>query len=322
MTSDVKYFLIFLCLFGSTAASAQEEVLFRGAGDAFFYIDVYGEFSAQSRWDINLINAPLGSFTKKPPDMNVSKETLKFLNGKYAAVFQKIFKHYHMNVSWKESDYKKLKKKARPILDENGDQYFYMQVFIGGDNHTGGQYGGLDLRIKLMSFHRRGDLIYGYAMKPVSPASSPDSALANVQQTFTELLKEASGDWVRVLENEKNKPRRSFRLAVNFDRVNKDQKKYVKGILMPCLFDQGSSLQYFSDSDEDNTYVVTYRLKRYDEKETEEDYIKRYADQLLYSIGSYGKYPCSLWKSPLEGYKAKIQTDVEKKLITISWYKP
>jgi hypothetical protein len=300
---------------------AQSEPLFNGADTVWVYAEINGKFSRQAPWDVNLVNSFVSGYQNKPEDLDIAEETLGFLNRNVQSVLKETLSALHFqNVSWKKKDYNNWRGLAEPIFTYGGDRYFRIDVVIAGDNGLGGHYGGTDIQLYFKSLHRSTNVVYGYSFRTLRIGSSEEETLLNLKNVFTEMLKESHLDWKASLDKDLKSPRRYLILYFDTEELNPKQKKFIRTSLFPCLYSRADSLGYV---DMKNFYYqVFYRLANYSEGGTEEEYLNRYAELLLFSMGSSAKYPCSLWKTPMENYRATVKIDSVDKLITIGWKKP
>lgn len=299
----------------------QNEALFEGADTARVYIEIKGKFSRQAPWDVNLVNSFVTGYQNKPDDLDISDEILRFLNGNIQSALKEILIALHFrHVSWKKKDYGNWRGLAEPIFTPEGDRFFRIDVVIAGDNGLGGHYGGTDIQLYFKSLHRSTNVVYGYSFRTLRIGSTEEETLLNLKNVFTEMLRESHHDWKASLDKDLKSPRRYLILRFDTDELNSKQKKFIRTSLFPCLYSRADSLGYV---DMKNFYYqVFYRLTDYSEGGTEEDYLNRYAELLQFSMGSSAKYPCSLWKTPMENYRATVKIDSANKLITIGWKKP
>jgi len=253
--------------------------------------------------------------------MEISSDLLAALNRGYEKIFFDELKNVDIKkTSRYEEDLKKWRRKAEPLFGAEGDLYFSIDLQIAGQNGMGGQFGGLDLRLTTKSLHRNEDLVYGYSFESVPIAETSEAMLGNLRASFQKLLRAASQDLRKAIAEDQKHPRKFFTLA--FDNAGLDTKQiiFVHQSLLDCLVDRVAG-QYLANARENNAYRIIYRLKRNDEKETEEDYINSFAETIRFSVGNHGKYDCSLWRSPMEGYKPNVEVDSLKKRIVVSWKK-
>lgn len=314
-------FIFILLLNPLPAAEAQEEQLFNGVDTVQFYIEISGKFNRQSAWDVNLVNAPGASFQSRPKDMEIAQETLDLLNRQTQNIFSAVLSSYQIkHITQNKKDSKKFRERAKPIFTDDGDRYFRIEVVIAGDNGLGGHYGGLDVQLYFKSLHRNTGIVYGYSFRTLKLGRSNEETLDELRSVFSDQLKESYNDWKGSLQKELKSPRRYLLLHFDVNELSPKQQKFIRKELFPCFYNRADSLGYI---DLKNFYYqIFYRLKNPEQGETEESYITDYAELLQFSMGSSAKYPCSLWKTPMENYRATFKIDSTHKLITIGWRKP
>lgn len=305
----------------SRPGEAQEKKLFEGSETAQFHVEIKGKFNRQSAWNVNLINANVSSFQSRPQDMDISQTTLDMLNSKILNIFEEVLESNHIkNVSRNKKDYKKFRQRAEPIFTEGGDQYYRIEVVIAGDNGLGGHYGGLDIQLYFKSLHRSSNVVYGYSFRTLKIGMSDAETLFEMRRILSEQLNESYDDWKASLEKDLKNPRFYLLLRFDVNDLSPKQQKFIRKELFPCLYSRADSLGYIDLKK--FYYQIFYRLKNADQGETEESYITQYAHLLQFSMGSSNKYPCSLWKTPMENYRATFKIDSTEKIITIGWKKP
>lgn len=299
---------------------AQEEALFEGVDTVQCYVEINGKFNRQTPWDVNLINGSVDLYRKKPGDMDIPDETLQLLNSKVRETLGEVLTEVQFKrISWKKKDYEKWRGYAEPIFSHDSDRYFRIDLVIAGDNGVGGYYGGTDVQMYFKSMHRSTNVVYGYSLRTVKIGSSDEETLGSLKQALSEMLKESFQDWKISLDKDLQSPRRYLLLHFDTGALSMKQKNFIRNELFPCLYNRADSLGYV---DMKNFYYqIFYRLKSFSEGETEEDYITQYAELLQFSIGSSAKNPCSLWKTPMEGYRPTVRIDSVNKLITMGWNK-
>lgn len=299
----------------------QSEPLFDGADTVRAYVEVKGKFSRQAPWDVNLVNGFVSGYQNKPDDLDITEEALKFLNENVQSALKEVLTALHLRrASWKKKDYNNWRGLAEPIFTYGGDRYFRIDVVIAGDNGLGGHYGGTDIQLYFKSLHRSTNVVYGYSFRTLRIGSTDEETLLNLKNIFTEMLRESYKDWHVSLDKDLKSPRRYLILRFDTDGLNSKQKKFIRTSLFPCLYSRADSLGYV---DMKNFYYqVFYRLTDYSEGGTEEAHLNRYAELLQFSMGSSAKYPCTLWQTPMENYRATVKIDSTNKLITIGWKKP
>lgn len=310
-----------LTLYALQSVAAQNETLFAGADTVWIYAEINGKFSRQGPWDVNLVNGSISGFQSKPAELDIAEERLEFLNRNVQTALKEVLTDLNFHrVSWKKKDYKNWRGLAEPIFTYDKDRYFRVDVVIAGDNGLGGHYGGTDLQLYFKSLHRSTNVVYGYSFRTLRIGSTDDETMLNLKNLFTEMIKESYSDWKTSLEKDLNSPRRYLILRFDTEDLSVKQKKFIRTTLFPCLYSRADSLGYV---DMKNFYYqIFYRLTNYSEGGTEEEYLNRYVELLQFSMGSSAKYPCSLWKTPLENYRATVKIDSVNKLITIGWKKP
>lgn len=303
------------------AAMAQNKGLFEGADTVHLYVEMNGSFNNQSQWNVNLVNAPNTAFQSKPADSEIPQETFKILNKYSKNILKEVIENSGFKkTSWNKKDFKNWRGFTEPLFTPGGDRYYRIEIIIAGDNGLGGRYGGLDVRLYFKSMHRSTDVVYGYSFQTLHIGLTDEETLSNLKNMFSEMLKESYGDWQMSLEKDLKSPRRYLLLKFEVSELSTKQKKFVRTVLFPCLYSRADSLGYV---DLNNFYYqIFYRLTKTEEGENEEEYISYYADRLQFSMGSSGKYPCSLSKTPMENYRATAKIDTAQKLITIGWRKP
>lgn len=299
----------------------QSEPLFDGADTVLAYVEIKGKFNRQASWDVNLVNGFVSGYQNKPDDLDITEESLKFLNENVQSALKEVLTALHLRrASWKKKDHNNWRGLAEPIFTHGGDRYFRIDVVIAGDNGLGGHYGGTDIQLYFKSLHRSTNVVYGYSFRTVKIGTTDEETLLNLKNIFSEMLKESYKDWQVSLDKDLKSPRRYLILRFDIDGLNSKQKQFIRTSLFPCLYSRADSLGYV---DMKNFYYqVFYRLTDYSEGGTEEAYLNRYAELLQFSMGSSAKYPCTLWQTPLENYRATVKIDSTNKLITIGWKKP
>ncbi len=317
----IIFSLFILLFFAVYSLNAQENKLFDGVDTVQCYIEINGQFNRQAPWNVNLVNGSPTLFQSRPAPMDIPESTLTLLNDKMRITLEEVLSEVQFKrLSWKKKEFEKWRGFAEPIFSHDSDRYFRIDLIVAGDNGVGGQYGGTDIRMYFKSLHRSTNVVYGYSFRSVKLGESDEECLRNLKQTISEMLKESYQDWRISLEKDLRSPRRYLLLKFDTGGLSHKQKKFIRSDLFPCLYSQADSLGYV---DMKNFYYqVFYRLKKFSEGETEEEYITRYAELLLFSMGSSAKYPCSLWRTPLENYRATAKIDSVNKLITIEWKKP
>jgi hypothetical protein len=315
------FWTCFLTLISFSSVFGQDDILFDGADTVQVYAEITGKFNRQAPWDVNLVNSSISGYQSKPADMDIASETTDLLNGNLQRVMNEVFTKAQLkHVGWKKKDYEKWRGYAKPIFTHDSDRYFRIDIVVAGDNGLGGHYGGTDLQMYFKSLHRSTNVVYGYSFRTVKTGPSDEETLLNLSNALSEMLKESYGDWKLSLEKDLKSPRRYLLLRFDTQELSNKQKKFIRTTLFPCLYNQADSLGYV---DMRNFYYqVFYRLKNFSEGETEEDYLTHYTELIQFSMGSSAKYPCSLWKTPLENYRAVVKIDSVDKLITIRWKKP
>ncbi|MCB0834086.1 MAG: hypothetical protein KDC45_11535 [Bacteroidetes bacterium] len=296
----------------------KAQLVWDGLPDAKFSVAVHGAFSNEASWDVNLSNATVG--LSRPKDLNIDPSVLKVLNDSVAIIFDGILHGRQMFTSWKASDYKNWKKHAIRLFEPDSDRLFRIELRIDGDNGVGGNYGGLDMRLYFRSLHRQWDVVFGYAFRTLDHLGTPEESLASLKVHLKELLSDAIRDWKMSLKKELRYPVRYVIISFNTEELNRRQKAYVKKSLFPCLYQQTDSLGYVRLTDYD--YQVFYRLGRNKEGETEKDYLRWYKDVLQFAMGTSGKYPCDLSRTPFSEFRPFVEANVEESKITIQWTKP
>jgi hypothetical protein len=313
-------FTILTLFFLSDSLFAQEGHLFDGVDTVQCYVEINGKFSRQAPWDVNLINGSVDLYRKKPEDLDIPEKTISLLNEKIRESIVEILSGAQFKrVSWKKKDYEKWRGFSEPLFSHDSDRYYRIDLVIAGDNGVGGHYGGTDIQMYFKSMHRSTNVVYGYSFRKIVIGSSDEETLTGLKRSLGEMLRESYHDWKLSLDKDLKSPRRYLLLHFETTELNQKQKKFIRNELFPCLYNRADSLGYV---DMKNFYYqIFYRLKNFSEGETEEDYLTRYAELLQFSIGSSAKYPCSFWKTPMEGYRPTITIDSLNKLITMGWKK-
>jgi hypothetical protein len=280
-----------------------------------FVLLVSGEFNARSPWDVNLVNAPVGDFALRPPDLDISKETLALLNDQVRPMLVGLLGSLGFRISNKEFDHRTWRRLAVP-MENDSDRYFALNLLIDGENGLGGHYGGLDLRLKLSSFHRNPRLVYSLGFETLKPGADTDETLHNLRNTLLDLIEETVADWKHVLADEQKRPRKSFLLTLDVGGLKKKQRKFLEEQLLDCMHEQIDGFDYLKPTGRKHVYRVHYRISG---SESPGDFVKRYEEAVVMSVGTHGKYPCSLWRSEMENFKPVVRADSSREEVTIRW---
>lgn len=287
------------------------------AGTRMFFT-VKGEFDARAPWDVNLVNAPITAYAARPSDIAIDKKILRALNKKKKDAYRKAAKALGVKTSASSSDFRNWRGSASATPPYT----FLCDVQIAGDNGLGGNFGGLEIRMTLKSLFPDHDLTYGFALETVSIPGSPDDAEKILQDVYGRLIERCYIDWQKAWVSDQKRP--NCMLLIRFDLLGleENQRRYLHFKLLDCIYALGKANRFVSNTKDDNTFAITYQLKRYDENETEADYLLGYAHMMELSLGTRGKYDCSLVGTPLESWKPLVTTDIDNKTIRLSWIKP
>lgn len=318
-----KLFLIFSALL---LPACREAPVWDDLKECRFFYSTQGAFHDRAPSDINLMNAEVRLSDKsEPKSLPISEGLIRALNDRNTSVLRQVLTSLGISATTDPEKYSQWKKEARPILEGRGDKDFKIDVQIDGGNDVGGSYGGFDIRLRLESLHRSADIIYGEAKETVPIADSEEGILKNLEQTYQRVVKKAFEDLKGRLDGEKKMPRARLRLVLNTEGLNPKQSAYVTEALFPCLYDLGSSLfsQRHVMSEPHlmhlNLFDIEYRLKKFDPSETQEAYLRKYAEQIRFETGAHGKHRCSSWRTPLEGLKTVVQEYPDENRIVVIW---
>jgi hypothetical protein len=294
---------------------AQEATI--PAGTRVFYT-IKGEFDARAPWDVNLVNAPITAYAARPSNVTIEKNTLKALNKKKTDAFRKAAKSLGIKASASSSDFRNW----RGTASATPPYTFLCDIQIAGDNGLGGNYGGLEIRMTLKSLFPDHDLTYGFALETVTIPDSPGDAEKILQSVYERLIVRGYVEWQRAWTADQKRPNCTLNISFDLLGLEEKQRRFLHFKLLDCIYALGKANRFVSNTKDVNTFAITYQLKRYDENETEADYLLGYAHAMELSLGTRGKYDCSLAGTPLESWKPLVTTDIESKTIRLSWTKP
>lgn len=309
----MRYLLVWFML--RPFLQAQETAI--PAGTRVFYT-IKGEFDARAPWDVNLVNAPITAYAARPSDITIEKKILKTLNKKKKDAYRKAAKSLGINVSSSSSDFRNWRSRASAVPPYT----FLCDVQIAGDNGLGGNYGGLEIRMTLKSLFPDHDLTYGFALETVTIPDSPDDAEKILQAVYERLIVRCYSEWEKAWTVDQKRPNCTLYIRFDLLGLEEAQRRFLHFQLLDCLYGLGKANRFISNTKDDNTFAITYQLKRYDQRETEADYIREYAQTMELNLGTRGKYRCSLAGTPLEYWKVMVAADPENKTIRLSWSKP
>lgn len=287
------------------------------AGTRIFYT-VKGEFDARAPWDVNLVNAPITAYAARPSDVSIGKIILKALNKKKSDAFRKAAKALGIKASASSSDFRNW----RGTASATPPYTFLCDIQIAGDNGLGGNYGGLEIRMTLKSLFPDHDLTYGFAMETVTVPDAPDDTEKILQEVYERLISRCYSEWEKAWTADQKRPNCTLNIRFDLLGLEEKQRRFLHFKLLDCIYALGKANRFVSNTQDDNTFAITYQLKRYDENETETDYLLGYAHAMELSLGTRGKYDCSLAGTPLESWKPLVTTDIDNKTIRLSWTKP
>lgn len=281
------------------------------------FVSIVGNFNNHAAWNVNLTNAALSQVSEQPRDIDIEPSSLSVLNDRLPSVFFALLDSMGFRYSSRESDRERWQRMAGP-LENDSDVFYSMNVLIDGDNGMGGRFGGLDVRIKFTSMHRNQKLVYGFGAATVKSSSDSTVQLAYLRSALSDVLGEALSDWDAVLREERQRPRKQCTLVLDIHRFKIQQRAFIENVLMSCVHAQVDGFDYVKKTKDKFAYQIHYRL---DHREDENAFLMRYASTIRLSVGSHGKYPCSLWKSPMEGYRTSVEVDTTGRSITWRWVK-
>lgn len=298
-------------------ADAQTNLAMMTRDTCRIFVSIVGSFNNHAAWNINLTNAPISQSAGQPKDLDIESASLSVLNDRLPSVFFGLLDSMGLRHSSRESDRDRWQRMAGP-LENDSDVFYSMNLLIDGDNGMGGRFGGLEVRIKFTSMHRNQNLVYGFGATTVEPSSDSTVQLANLRSALRDVLGEALSDWDAVLREERQRPRKVFTLILDIHRFKSHEKAFIENELMACIHAQVDGFDYVKKMKDKFAYQVHYRLNH---RENERTFLLRYASTINLSVGSHGKYPCSLWKSPMEGYRTSVDVDTTGPSITWRWVK-
>lgn len=280
---------------------------------------VNGAFSDRGRLDVNLINAPAVGLPEEPPRLPVSPESIEALNLHASGVVEEILRERGASVVHPSGKGPSAKPSPAPPARDGSCS---LTVAVGGDNGLGGHHGGLDVHLEARSVSGP-PVAAGQAFATVAPASGPEGQRKALKDALAPAVLVAFERLRAGLAEKRRLPVVELRLTFVGTNLSPEQLEEVDKRVGPCAaaLAEPEDVSRAPVREREFSFLLKVRLEEPDPEAGARKRLDALRAAIDAEIGNHGKQRCSLFHTPLRGYRTRVKVRAESREIVVSFEK-
>jgi hypothetical protein len=280
---------------------------------------VNGAFSDRGRLDINLINAPWGGGPREPPLLPVSPKSLEALNLHARRTVEEILRELGASVEQPSGQRPSAKPSPAPPAREGS---YSLTVAVGGDNGLGGHHGGLDVHLEAMNAARP-PVAAGRSFATVAPASGDEGQRKALKDALAPAVLAAFEDLRAGLAEKRRLPVVELRLTFVGTNLSPEQLDEVDKRVGPCAaaLAEPEAVSRAPAREREVSFLLKVRVEEPDPEAGARKRLDALRLAVAAEVGNHGKQRCSLFHTPLHGYRAQVKVRAESRELVVSFEK-